>query len=231
MEKTVLVVFAHPNSKSFCGSLRDITMKKLQAAGYKVIESDLYQMGFDPVFNLKDIGENAANKEISMSNDQKHIVEEKKVKVDVQAEMDKISSAQYVIFIAPTWWGTVPAILKGWFDRVLLKGFAFDMPDKIFDQGLLKGKKCLLVITTGWQKEFFEKKGKIAGGQTIEENYWHIIEGVFAFCGMETLPLFVGYAMDSVENEMRKSTLDAYEQTLENIEKLQPINCPLLHSS
>jgi len=229
MEKTVLVVFAHPNSKSFCGALRDITVQKLTAAGYKVIESDLYQMGFNPVFNLRDVGEDLPNKDISMSNDQKKVVEEHRVKADAQAELDKLNSASYIIFIAPTWWGTVPAILKGWFDRVLLKGAAFDVPDGIFDQGLLKGKKCMLVTTTGWPKEFFEKKGKMAGGQTIEENYWHIIEGVFAFCGMETLPLFVGYAMDSVDNELRKKTLTDYEKTLDNIEKLSPIYCPLLH--
>jgi len=228
MEKTALVVFAHPNPKSYCGALRDITVQKLTSMGFKVIESDLYKMNFQAVFTLKEV--NAEPKEgVSVSEEMLKTVQAHKIESDVQVEIDKIQSASYIIFIAPTWWGTVPAILKGWFDRVLLKGAAFDVPYGVFEGGYFKGKKCLLVTSTGWPKDYFAKEGKGAGGQTIEENYWHIIQGVFSFCGMETLPIFACYGMDIADKEERIKVLNDYEEKLGSIEKQEVIKCPLLH--
>lgn len=93
------------------------------------------------------------------------------------------------------------------------------------------GKKCMLVTTTGSSKEYFSKEGPLNGGQTLEENYWHIIEGVFAFCGMETLPIFAAYGMDGTNLEERKHILADYEKSLESLETQKVIQCPLLHPS
>lgn len=230
MEKKALIIYAHPNAKSFCGSIRDLTIKQLETMGFTTIESDLYQMNFNPVLTFKDIKADTAQKGLSISDECKKVVETKQLEPDVQAEIDKINSASYLIFIAPTWWGSFPAILKGWFDRVLLKGAAFDVPDNVFEQGYLKGKKCMIVTTTGWTKDFFSKEGKIACGQTIEENYWHIVHGTFAFCGMETLPVFAFYGLDVVNAEEREKEIKRYEQALGDIEKAKTIPCPLLNN-
>jgi len=229
MEKRALVVFAHPNPSSYCGALRDVTVQKLSSMGFNVIESDLYKMNFNPVFTLKDINIDQPKEGISISAEIKNTVEAHKVLPDAQAEIDKVLSVNYIAFIAPTWWGTVPAILKGWFDRVLLRGLAFDVPENVFQTGYLKGKKCLLVTTTGSPKEYFKKEGKMGGGQTIEENYWHIIQGVFGFCGMESLPIFSVHGMDMLKPEEREKILANYEKKLESIETQEVIRCPWLH--
>jgi len=229
--KKAFVIFAHPNIKSYCGAFRDLTIRKMTEKNYTILQSDLYQMKFNPVLHLGDVNIQKPSSDIHLTEELKKSYEKHKLDPDVEAELEKIFAANYIFFVAPMWFGSFPAILKGWLERVLVRGAVSDLPDNIFKGGYLKGKKCIIVTTTGHPIEYYSHSGPKAGGQTIQENYWHIIEQSFAFCGMETLPLFVGYAMDSVDDEMRKKTLDDYEQTLENIEKLQPIHCPLLHNS
>ena len=229
MLKRALVVFGHPNPQSYGGSLRDITLKKLASMNYEVAESDLYRMKFKPVITPDDYKAEKHKEDVNISDGLKKTVEKNETEPEIKQELDKVFAANYIIFIAPTWWGTFPAIVKGWLDRVLLKGAVFDVPDDIFKNGYLKGKKVLLVTSTGWGKGFFAKEGEIAGGQTIQENYWHVIEGAFAFCGMETLPIYPIYGLDSLKEAELKKTLDDFEKMLGNIENLKPIHCPLLH--
>lgn len=75
---------------------------------------------------------------------------------DIAAELEKLRKAEYVIFIHPLWWGSVPAILKGWADRVLVcaENGAYDFKH-MFNTGLLKGKKGLTITTSGGPVDFF----------------------------------------------------------------------------
>ena len=229
MLKRAFVVFGHPNPKSYCGSLRDVTLKKLTSMGYEVAESDLYRMNFKAAITPEDYKVEKHKSDVNISDALKSTVQKNEIEPEIKQELDKVFAANYIIFIAPTWWGSFPAIVKGWLDRVLLKGAVFDVPDGIFKNGYLKGKKVLLVTTTGWRKDFFAKEGKIAAGQTIEENYWHVIEGAFSFCGMETLPVYPIHGVDSLKDAELKKTLDDFEKMLGNIEGLKPIHCPHLH--
>ncbi len=186
--KKALVVFAHPNLKSYCGAFRDLSFNKLNSMGFQTVQSDLYQMNFNPILSLEDIASN--HKKPFLYAQENKALNLKHLKPDIQLELEKVLSSDYLIFIAPTWFGTFPAMLKGWFERVFVHGFVCYLPTDIFARGYLKGKKCLIVTTTGFGPEYYAKEGKEAGGQTIEENYWHVIEQIFAYCGMETLPMF-----------------------------------------
>ena len=109
-----LVVYCHPTPGSFNAAIRDLVLAKLEAAGAEVRLYDLYAHGFQPVLTTSewqgylDCPQNCG---------------------PVDAEVSDLRWCDTLIFVYPTWWYGLPAILKGWLDRVLLPDVAFLMPD------------------------------------------------------------------------------------------------------
>jgi len=186
-------------------------------------------MNFNPIFTFKDAPDSPMEQTSSYTKEQRKIIIPSNIDSQLKNERYKVLESDYLIFIAPTWWMSFPAILKGWMDRVLLMGAL--PPHNVYKNGTLRGKKCMIITSAGFDQQYFSKKGPQASGVTIEENYWHIIDGTFAYCGMETLPMMVCYRMDSSTEMQRKAFMDELGSTLDNIENLKPITCPLLHSS
>jgi NAD(P)H dehydrogenase (quinone) len=134
-----LIVFAHPRKESFTYALVKRIEQALVKKGYNVTLRDLYEIGFDPVLK----GEDAI-----------HIAEGEFVREattfpeDVQVEMDYIKKSDLLIYVFPSWWNGMPAILKGYVDRVFQHGFAYsftsDEPKKLFSS-----KKALFFTPTG----------------------------------------------------------------------------------
>lgn len=228
MLKKALIVFAHPNLKSYCGALRDTSIQQFNRIGVNVMQSDLYQMNFNPVLTFGSYNP-AGTSNVNINEQVKQAIVNNNIDTVLQAEIDKVKAADYLIFIAPTWWGTFPAIMKGWLERVLAPGVAADLPHNMYKKAYFLGKKSMIVTTTGFGREYFSKEGKHSSGQTLEENYWHIINGVFAYCGMDTLPLVACYGMDNSTEKQRKDHIEVLRRAIEDIEKTKPIYCPLLH--
>jgi NAD(P)H dehydrogenase (quinone) len=109
-----LVVYCHPDPASFTAAVRDLVLAKLQAAGAEVRLHDLYATGFHPILSRDewqgylDCPANCA---------------------PVDAQVADLRWCDTLIFVYPTWWYGLPAILKGWLDRVMLPDVAFLMPD------------------------------------------------------------------------------------------------------
>ncbi|MEG1585283.1 MAG: NAD(P)H-dependent oxidoreductase, partial [Bacteroidales bacterium] len=97
-----LIIYAHPNPNSFNHAILETCLNKLTALGASVEVRDLYKINFNPCFSLADLEAKQAGK----------------VLPDVQIEQDYINKAEKITFIAPIWWGLLPAMLKGYFDRV-----------------------------------------------------------------------------------------------------------------
>ena len=109
----VLVLFAHPRRVSFTGELADAFCAGLAEAGHGVEFADLYAEGFNPVLDDCQFGlETAQDPDTPRPP-------------DVLAEQARLARAQGLAFVYPFWWSDVPAILKGWFDRVWTYGFAY----------------------------------------------------------------------------------------------------------
>lgn len=109
-----LVVYCHPKGGSFNGAVRDLVMDKLAVAGAEVRLHDLYGAGFAPVLTPDEWTgylDCPANQE------------------PVAAQVADVRWCDTLIFVYPTWWYGLPAMLKGWLDRVLLPDVAFFMPD------------------------------------------------------------------------------------------------------
>jgi NAD(P)H dehydrogenase (quinone) len=110
----VLVVYAHPLGDSFAAALRDAVVVRLRAAGHEVDLCDLYAEGFDPVLTAAERrAYNTAFPDLSA----------------VEPHIARLQAAEALVVCFPTWWYGMPAILKGWFDRVWVTGIAFTLPE------------------------------------------------------------------------------------------------------
>ncbi|TMK06760.1 MAG: NAD(P)H-dependent oxidoreductase, partial [Alphaproteobacteria bacterium] len=111
----VLVVYAHPLSDSFAAALRDTVVQRLRAAGHDVDHCDLYAEGFDPVLTPAERrAYNTSHPDLSA----------------VDAHVARLRAAEALVLCFPIWWYGMPAILKGWFDRVWASGVAFTLPER-----------------------------------------------------------------------------------------------------
>uniref|UniRef100_A0A4X1SQL2 N-ribosyldihydronicotinamide:quinone dehydrogenase 2 n=1 Tax=Sus scrofa TaxID=9823 RepID=A0A4X1SQL2_PIG len=136
--KKVLIVYAHQEPRSFNGSLKDVAVAELSRQGCRVTVSDLYAMGFEPSATRKDVTGALSNPSFFNYGVESHEAYRRKaLSSDIVEEQKKLQEADLVIFQFPLYWFSVPAILKGWMDRVLCQGFAFDFPG-FYDDGFLK---------------------------------------------------------------------------------------------
>ena len=109
----LLLVFCHPDPDSYAAHLRSTALGALRSAGHEVREIDLYASGFDPVLSL--------DEKRSYLPDAARNIE------GVQAHVDALRWAEGWVAIYPTWFYGLPAMLKGWLDRVWLPGVAFEV--------------------------------------------------------------------------------------------------------
>lgn len=109
-----LVVYCHPMEGSFSAAVRDPVLERLKSAGVAARLTDLYAEGFDPVLTARDWD---AYQRLALNQDR------------VARHAADLMWCDTLLFVYPTWWYGMPAVLKGWLDRVLVPGIAFHMPD------------------------------------------------------------------------------------------------------
>lgn len=129
--------------------------------------------------------------------------------------MNKLLEADILNFNFPLWWFGVPAILKGWIDRVLAYGFAYGGDYGMGKDGRFKGKKAFITVTTGSPAEDYRASGR--NKRTINNILTNIHEGVFELVGYVVIKPFVGYGVSRIpeeEREMIKSEYDKYLKKL-----------------
>ncbi|HYQ82555.1 MAG TPA: NAD(P)H-dependent oxidoreductase, partial [Rubrobacter sp.] len=220
----VLIVYAHPEPASFNGALKDLAVEVLTGAGHSVEVSDLYAMGFSAVTGPGDFLDRARHDVFHLQTEQRHATATGTFVPEIQAEMDKLVRADLLIFQFPLWWVGPPAILKGWVDRVLAAGFSYGGAN-FFDQGIFRGKRALLSLTTGSGPTAFGPDG-LSG--PIDAILWPLQHGTFYFVGMDVLPPFVAWNAPRVGEEGRKQYLEEYRQRLLTWETTEPIPFPKL---
>jgi len=212
----VLLLLAHPEPRSFNGALRDRARAVLLAAGHEVQESDLHAMQWQPVLGADCFA--ASQAPFNAQAAQKHAVVTKSQTGDVAAEQAKLGWADLLIVIFPVWWFGVPAILKGWIDRV----FALDVAyggGRWFDRGVYRGKRVLIACTTGAKSDRFRDGGLFG---PIDWVLHPLRVGTFNFCGFDTLEPFVAWAAGHRDEAGRHALLDEWAQRLAGIEHESP---------
>lgn len=180
-----LIIYAHPNTNSFCNAIKHTIADKLEEQLITCHIRDLYTMQFNPVLSYEDMGK-------IYSGD---------TSIDILVEQDMLRQADILHVIYPLWWTGFPAILKGYFDRVLHYGFGYAKIDGEI-KGLLPGKKVILYTTQGHPKEYYDKIGMTQALHMTSD------VGVFNFCGMEVLHHHYFGSVPSSSKEYREEVLN-----------------------
>lgn len=200
----VLWVSAHPEPRSLNGNLRRDAIRHLRGTGCAVLESDLYALDWDPVVRSRDGGHGRHGKptHFKVSVDTRRAYLENTQPAEITREQNKLRQADAVVVQFPLWWYGMPAILKGWFDRVFISGFAFG-PDPAtgrrlrFEQGPFVGKRALVVTTLGDRPKSIGPRGK--SGE-LSELLFGLLHGTFAYTGMSVLPPWALAGADQLAN-------------------------------
>ncbi|MDD5200403.1 MAG: NAD(P)H-dependent oxidoreductase [Terrimicrobiaceae bacterium] len=153
VRKNILVVHAHPEPTSVTRQLVQVTFETLEEQGHEVVQSDLYGMRWKAVFDEKDFPSRANPERLSFVMESATAYATGRQTEDVAAEQAKLSNADAIIVQFPLWWFGVPAILKGWIERVYAFGFGYGYNDGSnhhrYGDGALKGKRALVSVCTG----------------------------------------------------------------------------------
>ena len=154
------VVFAHPTRQSFSGAVLEALCRGLADGGHTFEVGDLYAMGFRPDMTLAEY-----QREMNVRGDRA----DSPLPKDVEQEHRKISRADGMAFVFPLWWSDGPAMLKGWFDRVWVCGYAYDygVPGETFPFRRLAVGRALVLCSAGNTAEILEQSGVAQGMKRI----------------------------------------------------------------
>lgn len=130
-----LVILAHPDTNSFNNAIAQTAAEELRNCGANVIFHDLYRENFDPMLPTQEIPKEASPPD------------------SIDRHCRELLDADIAVIVHPNWWGTPPAILKGWVDRVMRCGVAYEFEEDDSGEGvpaaLLKKLKSAVVFNTG----------------------------------------------------------------------------------
>lgn len=157
-----LIIYAHPHEGSLNHLILETAVSLLLASGNEVVVRDLYALQFDPVLSLED-----------MAGQRKGTVHEK-----IAEEQDFIRRADALTFIYPIWWTGLPAMMKGYIDRVMSYGFAYRYDEGV-QKGLLTGKKAYIFNSHGKSKAEYEASGMDRALLLTSD------QGIYSYCGLE----------------------------------------------
>ena len=220
----VLIVHAHPEPGSFTGAMKQVAIETLTGAGHEVRVSDLYEMKFNPVASSTDFRTRANSSYLVYALEQRHADKTNTFTEDIAAEIEKVAWADLVIFSFPIFWFSVPAIMKGWIDRVFISG-RFYGGMRFYDRGGLNGKRALLALTLGGQRHMFDADG-IHG--PLDDMLRPLLRGTLAYLGFEVLPPFVSWHVPYISTAERQRFLEEYRCYLGALDQQQPLRFPSL---
>lgn len=154
----VLIIDGHPNHASLCAALAQSHAEGLRAGGASVEVLALRDLAFDPVLHVDYHAQQT-------------------LEPDLQRAQTAIKAARRVVVVTPLWWGSIPALLKGFFDRTLERGWAYRYLPNGMPEGLLAGRSARVILTTdspGYYLRF------IQGDPTIKA----LVRSTLKFCGL-----------------------------------------------
>lgn len=220
----VLIVHAHNEPQSFTTAMKDVAVAELTAQGHQVLVSDLYAMDWNPVASAADFRCRANADYLVYALEQREGFEAGSLAPDILAELNKLQQADLVIFSFPLYWFSVPAIMKGWFDRVLISGLCYG-GKRFYDRGGLVGKRALLAFTCGGRPHMLVDGG-VHGD--IQDMLRPIQRGTLAYTGMAVLPPFIGYHLPYLQAAERAEILEQYRRYLRELDQTSTLSFPSL---
>jgi putative NADPH-quinone reductase len=160
MNKNILIILGHPDSESFCGAIASAYESGARASGSSVKRIDLGKLCFDPVLH-------------------KGYREIQPLEPDLLEAREVLLKAVHIVFVYPVWWGAPPALLKGFFDRLFLPGFAFRFngPKSVSWQRLLSERSARLLVTMDTPPWYYRMVYRMPGHHQMKRT-------ILNFCGI-----------------------------------------------
>ncbi len=187
MSKKTLVILGHPNKDSFCSALADSYCLGARNSGIDLKQTDLSDLSFDLSLHM---GYN----------------EIQTLEPDLQQVQKDILWAEHLVFVYPIWWATMPALLKGFLDRVFLPEFAFKYKkDSPWWDKLLEGKSARLITTMDAPHFYFWLKYGSAGHKAMKK-------ATLEFCGVKPVKITTFSQVKNSTNEKLKKWLKKAEE-------------------
>ena len=190
----ILVIVAHPNGASFNHAIAATCTRALSDNGHDVIVHDLYEEHFDPILPFGEFQRDA------------------ELPAEIQRHCDEVSQADGIIVIHPNWWGQPPAILKGWMDRVIRPGQAYEFVEGDKGEGVPRGLlkvKCAIIFNTANTGEIREKA---VFGDPLDAIWKNC---VFGLCGVPTIYRRVFSIVVTSSESERKAWLSEVAVTMD----------------
>ncbi|WP_030615574.1 NAD(P)H-dependent oxidoreductase [Streptomyces sclerotialus] len=220
----VLWLFAHPEPRSLNGSLKDEGVRALKADGHEVRVSDLYAMKWNPVVDADDYGHDRTER-LDVARSSHEAYETGRLAPDIAAEQEKLLWADAMIVQFPLWWYGMPAILKGWFDRVFVKGFGYGVQGEDgrtlrYGEGRLAGKRAMVVLTAG---AFEPSLGPRGINGSLESVLFPLQHGTLWYSGMSVLPPLLVPAANRVSDDQYATAADRLRDRLRTLATTPPL--------
>jgi NAD(P)H dehydrogenase (quinone) len=219
--KKILVVTAHPEPRSLNAALTAFAVEHLRAAGHEVRTSDLYAMKWKAALDADDFPEHAVDRRLEVLAVSGEATLAGRLAPDIAAEQEKLRWSDAVILQFPMWWFSVPAVLKGWIDRVFTYEFAHGpaLPPP-YSEGALGGRRALVSLTIGARESALADRG-IHG--RLSDLLFPLQHGLFWFTGMAPLEPFAVYGTIDVPPERFAAAKREYGRRLDALFTDEPI--------
>lgn len=214
----IFLVLAHPEPRSFNGAMFQHAQKLLGAAGHEIRTSELYTMKFDPVSDRRNFTSVKDPDYFKPQVEETFATEINGFAPDVEQELQKLEWCDLMIWQFPLWWFGLPAILKGWTDRVLAMGRTYG-DGRFYEKGVFQGKRALLSLTTGGGSEHYEEDGF---NGDIHGILRPINRGIFEFVGFTVLAPHIVYGPAHMTGDQREAALAAYTRRLQSVVNESP---------
>jgi NAD(P)H dehydrogenase (quinone) len=222
--KNVLLVYAHPEPTSATCHLVETAIRTLEAQGHTVTLSNLYGMGWKAVFDQGDFPARVNPERLAFIDESGHAYATGNQTPDVEQEQAKLRAADAVILLFPLWWFGMPAIMKGWIDRVWAFGLAYGYQGAgntyRYGEGGFAGKRAMLAVTVGGPEIDYSPRG-ING--PLEQLLFPITHGSLFFPGMQVLPTFAVYNAVRIDAERMALIESAWRTRLQHLFDAAPI--------
>lgn len=223
----ILVVSAHPDPASLTNALRDVAAAELRADGHAVRVTDLYAIGWKSEVDRLDFPALPASARLRVPAASGEAFVTGSLTQDVVAAQEDLLWADALILAFPLWWFSMPAILKGWIDRVYAFGFAYGVGEHSetrwgdrYGEGTLAGKRAMLIVTAGGWPSHYGPRG-VNG--PIDDLLFPIHHGILFYPGYDVLPPFVLYRADRTDEATFDRTATALRARMRTLFETPPI--------
>ena len=221
----ILLVYAQPEPSSLTQHLVREAEKFLLQHNHRVSHSDLYAMGWKSVMDEADFTQRKVSERLSFIHESENAFSTGTQAEDIHIEQQKLQAADALILLFPLWWFSMPAIMKGWIDRVWAYGLAYGYKNAgnryRYGEGAFAGKRALLTVSIGGPSVDYGSRG-ING--KLDDLLFPITHGTMFYTGMEVLPTFAIYNSGKLNETMMKNVTENWQKRLYTLFSESPIS-------